>query len=283
VSAVVTETAASSVRVVLDGRRFQGPAVDFRETRVAADDALAALDPERSGPDGLRIDAPEPGPLVETLGPVDGSRGADRGVLAAVARSRGHDAPQDDAIAEVRDRLAAVDPPTVDRRAMRRRLAETTAETDRLRERVAELRGRLQERRERGGDTATLAADLDEATDRLVDAETERVAARQRLDRAREAAREARDLRERRLELEDRLANRRREARAALADRALAGFVATLATVPAAADGLPSDPVAAELAAYRHGRPTAPVVLAADCFADAASAAAWLDAPVLRV
>jgi hypothetical protein len=279
----VAATVESSVRVVLDGRRLRGPAVDLRATWVDADAALAALDPERSRPDGLRVDAPEPGALAEAVGPVDGTRGVDRAVLAAVARSRGHEAPQDDAIAEIRDRLAETDPPTVDRREKRRRLAEATAETDRLRERVAELRGRLHERRERGGDTAPLAAELDDATDRLVAAETERVAARQRLDRAREAAREARDLRERRLELEDRLANRRREARAALAERTLTGYVAALASVPGADSGVSTDPVAAELAAYRRGRPTAPVILAADRFADAASAAAWLDAPVLRV
>jgi hypothetical protein len=283
VSAVAAEAPGHPVRVTLDGRRWRGPGVDLRATRVGADDAVAALDPERRDPDGLRIDAPDPGPLTETLGPVDGTRGVDRSVLAAVARSRGHDAPQDDAVADIRDRLAGIDPPTVDRRDRRRRLAEATAETDRLRERVAELRGRLQERRERGGDAASLAADLDDATDRLVAAETERVAARQRLDRAREALREARDLRERRLELEDRLANRRREARAALAGRCLPGFVAALASVPAVDEGLPTDPVAAELAAYRRGRPVAPVVLAADCFADAASAAVWLGGPVLRV
>jgi len=283
VSSVAAEAAKHPVRVVLDGRRRRGPAVDLRATRVDADAAVAALDPDRAAPDGLRIDAPDPGPLAATVGAVDGTRGVDRGVLAAVARSRGHEAPQDDAVAAIRDRLAEIDPPTVDRRAERRRLAEATDETDRLRERVAELRGRLQERRERGGDTEPLAADLDDATDRLVAAETERVAARQRLDRAREATREARDLRERRLELEDRLANRRREARAALAELALAGFVAALVAVPTADEGLPTDPVAAELAAYRRGRPAAPVVLAADRFADAATAAAWLDAPVLRV
>lgn len=276
------------LRVVVDGRTYRGPAVDLRDAPVDPDAALAALGHDESGPRNVRIEAPTPGPLGRTLGATNGARGLDRTVLAAVARSRGLSTPVDAEVDRLRERLADLDPPAVDRRAARRRLAEATADTERLRERVAECRGRLRDRRDDGRATAAAEDDLAAATDRLVEAETERIAARQRLDRARAVAREARDARERRLELEDRIANRRRTARRRLAERILPAVAAALSAAPASSDraaaaGLPTEPALAELAAYRCGRPATAVVVAAGPFADPRAASAWLDAPVLMV
>lgn len=284
-SAAVVSDVADGVRVVVDGRRYAGFAVDLRSESVSGGAVLEALD---GGTDRLRVDAPEPGPLHRTLGVVDGARGADRGVLAAVARCRGHVPPQDAAVDRLRDRLDECDPPAVDRRAARKRVAERRAETEQLRERVAELRGHVQACREGDVDADPPAEDLAAATDRLLEADTERVAARQRLDRLRSAAESARDSRDRRLELQDRIENHEREARRTLAERGLPAFGAAVAALPGVAttperERAPSAGAGAELAAYRCARPSAPVVLATNPFADAESAARWLGVPVLRI
>jgi len=272
------------VRVVVDGRRYAGPAIDLRPDSLSGEAVLAALDGESGR---LRVDAPDPGPLHRTLGVVDGSRGVDHAVLAAVARCRGHVPPQAERIDRLRERLAECNPPAVDRRTARKRLAERREEAERLRERVAELRGRVQACRDGDVDADPPTDERAAATERLLEADTERVAARQRLDRLRSAAERARDQRERRLQLQDRIENREREARRTLAERALPAFGAAVATLPgppAAADGGPPHGGASgELAAYRCARPSAPVVLATNPFADPASAARWLGAPVLRV
>jgi len=276
------------VDVVVDGRPHRGTALDLRATSVTADALLAGLRADDEAPDDVRVDGPAPGPLGETLGAVDGGRGVDRHVLAAVARTRGHTVAEDRTVDRLERRLADLDPPSVDRRTARRRLAEAAAETERRRERVAELRGRLRERRAADDDVDAAEAALSEAMDELLDAETERVAARQRLGRARSAAASARDVRDERLELQDRIDNRRRTARAKLAGEVLPAFASALADAPAvhdrSADGpLPRTPAVAELAAYRCGRPAGPVVVAAGPFDDPRAAAAWLDAPVLMV
>jgi hypothetical protein len=276
------------VRVVVDGRAYRGPAVDLRDAPATPAAVLAGLRGEDRDARSVRVEAPAPGPVGRTLGAVDGERGIDRSVLAAVARSRGLRTSVDAEIERLEERLTAIDPPGVDRRAARRRLAEATADTERLREEVAERRGRLRARRDDDRPTAAAADDLAAATDRLVEAETERIAACQRLDRARSAARRTRDARERRLKLEDRIENRRRPARRRLAERILPAVAAALSTAPGgpgrtAAGPLPSDSVIGELAAYRCGRPATAVVVAAGPFANPRAASAWLDAPVLMV
>lgn len=272
------------VRVVVDGRRYAGVAVDLRSESLSGAAVLGALDGET---DRLRVDAPDPGPLHRTLGVVDGARGVDRPVLAAVARCRGHVPPQAARIDRLRERLAECDPPAVDRRTARKRLADRRDEAERLRERVAELRGRVQACREGNADGDPPTDDLAAATERLLEADTERIAARQRLDELRSAAERARDRREHRLELQDRIDNCEREARRTLAGRALPAVGVAVAALPGAATTANREPsrdgAAGELAAYRCGRPSAPVVLAANPLADPESAARWLGAPVLRI
>lgn len=137
----------------------------------------------------------------------------------------------------------------------------------------------MRAKREEGLDADEEADELSTAATRLSEAATEREAAMQELDRARAAAREAYDLRERRLELEDRAANLRRAARARLADRVRPRVAETLAELgETGPDGAPdalvggSDPVdeasdvLVALAAAAVAALTAPVVVELDRF-----------------
>ncbi|MFC6990001.1 hypothetical protein ACFQJD_17205 [Haloplanus sp. GCM10025708] len=178
----------------------------------------------------------------------------------------------------------------IDVAAIRRRVAEAGDDEAHLRERVAALRGRVQALREADGETAADAeAELESAITELSEVETERIAAEQSLSRAEARERAARDRRERRLELADRLANLERGARADLAATVYDEFTAAVATLPGDGDagGEPGeydgDAVTAALGVARVAPLRAPVVLAADRFDDAATAADRLDAPVVRL
>jgi len=241
---------------------------------------------------GIDVEAPDPGPVHEYVGLLDGT-GVHRfrAALAAAARSRGLSAPQDDAIADCRDRLSALDPPEVDTERARRRVAEAGERERRLAERVAELRGRVRalestdqpERLEDASDR------LEAATTELTEVRTERIAAEQALDRAERRARGGRDRRERRLRLEDRIGNLRREAREHLAGAVAAEFAASVAAVPG--DGavgddpteFEGDPTTAAMAIARVAELRAPLVVACGRFPDAATAAEVLEAPAIRV
>lgn len=133
-------------------------------------------------------------------------------------------------------------------RAARRRVAETGTAVERLRERVATLRGRLAAEREAGETTASVEAELERVTRELTEAETEQIAARESLDRRRRRVRERRDERERRLRRHDELRNRRREARAWLADRLARPFHDALRAVRIACDETDRVPDASECA-----------------------------------
>ncbi len=233
-----------------------------------------------------RIACPAPGPAHEHVGyPAGDRRLARRAALAAVARSRGESAPQDDAIRATREELAGLSVPEVDLAAARERLAEAAAERDRLAERVARLQGRVRARREADGDASAAVDALETAARRLAELETDRAAAEQALDRARERARAARDARERRLELRDRLHNRRREAREHLA----ASVRDAVDEAVAAADWTGAGSLAdagdrtAALALARVAALDAPVVTTPGPFAAAAGAHEWLAAPVVHV
>lgn len=240
---------AATVRVRLGGGGHDGRAVDLAGTEAPPPDELVAA--VRDEDDG-RVRCPTPGPVHEHVGLVGGRAGAlaRRHAMAAVARSRGHRAPNREQVETLADRLGALDPPAATLTAARERVAEAGADV-----------------------TAALS-----------EAETERAAAEQALERARRRAREARDARERRLELEDRVANERRESRAALADAVRERVDAAVVAVPgtSATRLADADPVTARLALARVARLDAPVVLAARRFLDAAAAVGWLDAPVLR-
>jgi len=271
------------MRVVVDGRTYTGRAVDVSDAGLAPDAVATALD----GNDvpNVEVDCPTPGRVHDRVGPVVGNASFERrAALAAAARSRGETAPQDEAIARLERRLADCDDPAADTERARRRLAAAGAERDRLRERVARLQGRVQALREAGADPSEAETQLAEVARALSEAETERAAAEQVLAREREAARAARDTRERRLELEDRLANRRREARASLADAVRERFVAAVRDAPGDAMA-PDDaaPETAALAVYRVADVAAPVVVAASPFPDPTAAAEWLGTAVVHV
>lgn len=296
-----------AVVVRANGERRAGRALDLRD--LALDPATVATavrdgDGHETWADGGRadgrkvaVDCPPPGPAHEYVGRIGPGTGLRvRTALAAAARSRGGEAPQDDELARVREALSDLTVPAPpDLRAPRKRLAGTDAAVDRIRERVAALRGRVQAGREAGRDVSDLEAELAEATRELSERETERAAAREALERAERLARESRDARERRRKLEDRRANLERDARAHLVDRIRPEYEAALAAVPGPndraddpsaevrSDPFDADGARAALAVARAGALDAPVVLACDRFETPAAAAEWLDAPVLRV
>jgi hypothetical protein len=129
--------------------------------------------------------------------------------------------------------------------------------------------------------------------------ETEVLAAEQALARERERARTARDARERRLMLEDRVGRLERDVRARLADAGWSVFADAVESVPGGDDAVESvpgcddavvggepgtfvgDDVTAALAVVRVADVDAPVVLAAGRFGDADVAHRVLDAPVV--
>jgi len=272
-----------TVRVRLgDVERF-GRAVDLTGRGVDPETALRAV----RDPADDRVVCPAPGPAHERVGMVDGSSVPPLATLAAVARSLGERASVDGRLAERRAELERTPAPTPEVAPARERVAEARGRVEERRERVATLQGRLQAAREVGESAAERDAEerLADAVRELSEAETERLAAAEALERARNEAREARDARERRLELQDHIDNLEREARAELArrvrPRADAAAVATPGSRATRFDA--ADPVTARLAAARVADLRAPVVLVRRRFDGAKAAAAWLDAPVLRV
>jgi len=268
----------------------EGRAIDARDLPVDANTVLEAIGDSKAGTDeAVAVDAPDPGPLhdrVGYLGPGVSIR--TRTALALAARSRGLSAPQDDQIERIEEKLDEIEPPTVETTDVRRQAADRGAETDRLRERVAELRGQIRARREQGADASDLESELADAVRRLSEAETERVAASQRLDGTAESAREARNVRDRRMRLQDRKANREREARAHLVAEVQSEYADAVVAVPEsdvspAADPFAVDDLTAALAVARVADLSAPVVLACDRFETPAAAADWLGAAVVRV
>lgn len=271
------------MRLVVDGDPLEGRAIDAEVEPARLVQAVR----DGTAPD-LRVDAPTPGPGHGPLSVVPARDRSSRVLVAAAARSRGHAAPQDRELAAVERRLRELTVPDVDLAAARRRVAEAGESRAELRERVATLRGRLSARRETGAPTGEVEAAIADATRRLSEVETERVAAEEALAAARERAREAREVRERRLRLQDRAANLRRAARAHLAAEVDDAVRAALARVPGEAWPADSpgqfegDPVGVNLAAVRVADLDAPVVCVCDRFDSAAEAAAVVEAPVVR-
>jgi len=272
--------------VRVDGRRHEGTAID-----------LADGDPRRiaravgDGVDGVEIEAPDPGPILRRVSPVTPNASLSVGpALAAAARSRGHEAPQDDELSRVRAKLRSLDTESVDVTPARRRVAEVGDREQRLHERVAELRGRLAAHRER---EETPPADLQErlrsTVTELTEVRTERLAAEEALERAERRARRARDDRERRLGLVDRRDNLRRAAREHLIDRVREPFLDAVRAVPGPDPGTDdADPravedVTAALATVRVASVSAPAVVACGRFESAAAASETLSAPVIRL
>jgi len=224
----VTDGVESAVLLRLpDGTAFEGPIVDLRGvdvdvSPVAIRDAIRAGCPTR--PDRPTVYAPSPTRVHAHVWHLEPEISLDRrAALAAVGAARGVETSHDADLDRVKQSLRELSVPTVgdeELRAARRRAAEAGSETERLRERVATLRGRVAARRDDGDDDALAEAEasLSEATRNLSEASTERVAATQRLATLEDRAERARDAREERLRLEDRVENLRRARRAAWVD-----------------------------------------------------------------
>lgn len=269
------------MRVHVDDRVVTGRAVDL-PNELPVDAVVAAV---RDDHPRVTVECPDPGRVHRRLGVVDGRDVDVRRALATVARSRGEYVVEDRLRAARRRRIASMNLPDADVAAARRRVAEAAADEQRLRERVAELRGRRRERADGGGDVGPLADALADAVADLSEVETERIAAEEALAAATERARRARQVRERRFALEDEAANLARTARQRLAARVRPAVTDAVAAAPGttATTLEDADPTTRRLALARVASLRAPVVLDCGRFPDAEAAAAWLDAPVLRV
>ncbi|MFB6142618.1 MAG: hypothetical protein ABEJ30_04665 [Halorientalis sp.] len=271
--------------LTVDGHVRTGRVIDARPLPVDADAVVAAVRGESAPPD-VAIEAPAPGPLHERIGHVHPGMGLRvRTALAEAGRTRGLSAPEDEALAEARERLASLDIPDDAGASLGGTAPETGADVDALREEVATLRGRVGALRERDADPGETEAALRRAVTRLSEVETERVADRQRRDAARSRLRDARDVHERRLELEDEIANLERAARASLVDRLADEYRRAVAEAPGPTpqDHFAADAVTAAFAVGRVAAVDGPVVLTADRFPAPAAAADWFEAPVVKL
>lgn len=203
-----------------------------------------------------------------------------REALITAARSLGITTGVETRIEELESELKSLPEPVPSRDELRRRVAETASELEAKREHVATTRGRLE-----ASDDGSVRAEYRAAIRALSEAETEHVAAKEALEAARTRARKARDTRERRLHLEDQLANCRRTERAELR-------TAVIPKVNTAVSKLPgreyssfdaADPVSAALALVRVSSVEVPITLACRRFPDRESAERWLQAPVYRL
>ncbi|MFC3477647.1 DUF7856 family protein [Halobacterium litoreum] len=273
------------MRVAFGAVDATGQSFDLRNTGVDAGTVLEAV---RDPSDDRVVGAP-PRAVHERVGFLH--RGVSVRVPAAVAdaaRSRGARTEYDRGLGRVEAELAALDAPSVDLEAARERVADAAADVDALREQVARASGRVEAARDAGRDASGAEEALRAVNRELADAETDHHAALEALAAARDRARSARDTRERRLALEDRRENLRRDARRALVDEYGESFRRALRALPV--PGSPAAPrefdgpdVAAACAVARLARPGAPLVVAGDVFGDASRARAALDAPVLLV
>lgn len=208
-----------------------------------------------------------------------------RTALAAAGRSRGLETPHDDEIEGIEEELESVSVEETDLQAHRREQADEREELRKIQEAVATTRGRLAACRERGLETDELETRLEEQIRQLAQVQTTATAATQSHERARERAQAHRDRRERQLRLEDRLANRRRDARRWLVEELEDEFAETLRALSGGPVDDPFDcrPPVAGLAIAEIAEYTAPIVLETDHFESATAAREFLGGPVVRV
>ena len=257
---------------------------DVSPGRVA--DAIRTGAATRENP-VIAVDAPDPIAVHEYVGCLRASMGCrTKTALAAAGRSRGLSTPHDEEIRTLREQLDSLPVTDGDVAAHRRAVAETSDSVGQLREQVAELRGRLRERRRHDLPTESVAADLEAAIAELSEVETTAAAAAQRLDRVTAEVADRRDARERRMCLEDRIANLERGARSLLVDNLRDEYIRALEAVPDCS--VPEDPftvdgLTAALAVGRVADLSAPVILACNRFDSARAASDWLDAAVVDV
>ncbi|XVH32943.1 hypothetical protein ACNS7O_07095 [Haloferacaceae archaeon DSL9] len=275
------------MRIQIGDEIRYGTGIDLSDSPVTDTDVREGIRGESSL---LTVDCASPGPGYDRLALVrPGSAVAVRTVLAAAARSRGRVSSRDNRLAEVTAELEAIEAPTVETSAIRRRLA-TVGEAEREQaERVELLRGRLAERRTLNLDTREAKAALRGAVAKLSEVQLDRLDAEETLERAERRARRARTERDRRLALEDKIANERRAARAELAASLYDEFRDAVAELPGTAQP-GSEPAAyagettvAQLGAIAVASLSAPVVLSTNPFDRVEDAVDRLDAPVIVV
>ena len=171
-------------------------------------------------PSTVNDQRPEYPDAYDVLGPVGGSETTVRRLVAAAARTRGETTPHDGEIRDLEAELSSIEVPEPEREvdAAKRSVVEASRNETELRERIAALRGQLQTERELGEPTEETIEQLEAAAAELSESATDRIAAEQALEAATREARKARSVRNRRMKLQDRLENRRRQARAHLAN-----------------------------------------------------------------
>ncbi|WP_188877552.1 DUF7856 family protein [Halarchaeum nitratireducens] len=250
---------------------MRSDALDFRDADVSAADVVRAI----RDADGW-LDCPTPTAVHDTVGLLDRPRTVGPAMLAAAARSRGHDAPVTARLRTLRGALADPIAEVRGLRAARERLATLGADVVARRERVERLGGQVAALRNAGMVDADVMDAHGTAIAALTDAETEVIAATETYERLRREARIVRDERERRLRLADEERRLKRERDAALVAEIRSSYERARRAVPG---GSWRD----ALALARVSRVRAPLVLAGGPFERATRAAACLDAPVVLV
>jgi DNA repair exonuclease SbcCD ATPase subunit len=267
-----------------------GPAVTVEQS-VEPDRLLAAVRQrdrtDSSSADRTRsvvVDCEPPTPVHDYVGQIHPEMGLrTRTALAVGARTQGLESPHDDEMARLEDKLASISVAETDLESRRQERADEHNNRQRLRERVAATRGRLAAYREQGHETDELEAELQAQIQELAEAETTATAATQNHEQAQSRARSQRDQRAQQFRLEDRLANRRRDARRWLVEQVEPAFTTAVRELLDRPVEEPFDcrPAVAALAIARVAEYTAPILLETDQFASAAAAHDWLGGPVV--
>lgn len=229
------------------------------------------------------VDCKPPSPLHGRIGHVHAEMGLrTRTALAAAGRTRGDETPYDEDIERLERELSALSVEETAAKSYRQELADQREETEALREAVAATRGRLAAHREQGLDTEELERKLEAKIRDLAETETSATAASQQFERARETARTNRDRREQEFKLEDRLANRRRDARRWLVDQLEPEYErAVQELAEERTDPFECKPTTASLAVGKIADYDAPLVLETTPFESVDAAHDWLGGPVI--
>lgn len=268
----------------LDGQRFQGRSISLSPDIQPA--AVVAAIRDDTASEHIKIECPQPQPVHDHVGHIHPDMGLRvRTALARAGRTRGLETPHDEVIRELRTELDSMTLSESEGDTHRKQVAEQRATTEELQADVAAARGRVNACREHGIDPTDAERELEKAIRRLSEHRTSVSAASEDRENRRTGARRRRDRREQRLQLEDRLANRERDARRSLVDQLREEFAAALETVPetSVSDPFDTPPPVAALAIARLADLDAPVVLTTDRFDSAAAAADWLDASVIQI
>lgn len=220
--------------IVLGGTQYEGPIVDLRDQPV---DGSRIHDELRAG-SATPSSESTPGRLYDRIGHLHAqSSPALRPALRLAMRTHRVETPVDRALATAQRSRIAVEIPDSSLAAARAGVADAGEDEAALRERVARLGGRVTALRETvDADPSTDETALETATTALAEAETNHIAAKQRLSRARKEARLVRDRYERRRRLGDRVSNRQQEAQAYLVREGWHRFRRAVEAIPADAE-----------------------------------------------